>query len=393
MGSSLSVLHVIPSLSPSDGGPTTAMLAIEHALCAAGLAVTTLTTSAERGKGGEFSAVPGPPANAERVFVRRWTRFYKVSPGLALWLIRNIKRFDVVHIHALFSFSSVAAGWTARLRGVPYIVRPLGTLARYGMTGRRPSAKRLSLRLIESGILRHAAAVHFTSVSEQAEAADLGVEHHGVVIPLGVEPCHSKSPAHDLMAAKSLARRSILFMSRIDPKKNVEGLLEAVALVRRNMPDVVLEICGAGPKDYMTSLHNLAQRLGLEGRVRWRGHVTGAQKASALAQAWIYALPSHSENFGIAPVEAMLQGIPCVLGRGVAIAADAERSGACIATDVRPPAIAAALTRLLSDDEARNAMGARARSFAHAEYSVGTMAARLCALYERIASRRGVPAQ
>ena len=80
----------------------------------------------------------------------------------------------MVHIHYLFSFSSFCAALVARLKGVPYIVRPLGTLARYGITQRRPLLKQLSLRFIEKPILTHAAAVHFTSLQEQDEAEALG---------------------------------------------------------------------------------------------------------------------------------------------------------------------------------------------------------------------------
>src|SRR6202035_3546134 len=116
----------------------------------------------------------------------RNTVFFKVSVRLAQWLRGNIGVFDVVHAHALFSFAPVAAAFLARRARVPYVVRPLGVLAPYGMTRRRPVVKKVSYTLIERGLLESASAVHFTSSAEQVETEALGLKCRGVVIPLGI---------------------------------------------------------------------------------------------------------------------------------------------------------------------------------------------------------------
>src|SRR4051794_20678708 len=59
----------------------------------------------------------------------RQLAFYTVSWPLAAWLSRHVAEFDIVHIHALFSFSTLSAAFCANRRRVPYIVRPLGTLS------------------------------------------------------------------------------------------------------------------------------------------------------------------------------------------------------------------------------------------------------------------------
>ena len=146
----------------------------------------------------------------------------------------------------------------------------------------------------------------------------------------------------------------------------------------------MLLIAGDGQPEYARSLKKLAQTLGVEPYVVWLGHVEGAQKAAAFAAAQVFVLPSLSENFGIAAVEAMLAGLPCVLGQGVAIARQAMRAGASITVTPEPESIARALMELLADKPRREAMGRRAREFAEQEYSVQTMAGRLTALYRRI---------
>jgi len=358
---------------------------MERTLARAGVAVTTLTTD-DDGPGRRFAKAPqSPDSGVERVYCRKWTEFYKTSPGLVVWLMRNVHRYDVVHIHALFSFSSVAAALVAYLRGVPYVVRPLGTLSRYGMTMRRRGLKELSFSLIESRILRHAAAVHCTSRLEQEEAEALGVAMHAVIVPLGIEAAWPASHAGTSGQSATRAASTILYLSRLDPKKNLEGLLHAMAELRTCHPDLILEVAGSGDGAYVQRLKQLARDIGVFERVRWLGHVEGEDKVAAFERADIFVLPSHSENFGIAPVEALLAGLPCVLGRGVAIADDVERAGAGVAVDVTPTAIATAVASMLENEAERVRMGANARRIAIGEYSLATMGRRLVDLYAQIA--------
>jgi glycosyltransferase involved in cell wall biosynthesis len=378
------ILHVIPSVSAVHGGPSRAIVAMERALTEAGVNVTTATTDDDGpGQRLRHDDRVADVNGATRIYVRKWSDFYKVAPGLIPWLWHNVQRFDVVHIHAMFSFTSIAAGVVARLRRVPYIVRPLGTLGRYGVTRRRPWLKRLSLRLIEGPILRGAAYVHCTSEAELEEAWALGLRFNGGVIPLGVEQPLIHHPEWKVGTATSRASTglAVLYLSRIDRKKNIEGLLSAFAIVARDRPDVILQIAGDGPAEYVAVLKAQATSLSIERRVEWLGHIEGDAKAAAFAAADVFVLPSYSENFGIAAVEAMLAGLPCILGEGVGIAGEVRAAAAGCLVAPEPHAIAVALAQLLDDGEERERMGQRALTFARREYSTATMAQRLMALY------------
>jgi len=91
-----------------------------------------------------------------------------------------------------------------------------------------------------------------------------------------------------------------------------------------------------------------------------------------------------SENFGVAGVEAMLAGVPCIFGQGVAIARDAKRAGASITVTSEPESIARALMELVGDKPRQEEMGRRASEFAERQYSVQTMATRLITLYRQV---------
>ena len=372
----LKILHVIPSVARYHGGPSRAIVAMELALGDAS-EVTTLTTD-DDGPGRRFpsSDRPSGAGGATRVYRRKWLEFYKVAPGLLPWLWQNVRTFDVVHIHALFSFSSSCAAIVARLRGVPYIIRPLGTLAAYGVGQRRAGLKKISFAMLEGPIIRHAAAVHFTSESEREEATLLGVDFRSAVIPLGVE-----SPTELRPRARPDLPPGILFLSRVDPKKNLDVLLRSIALLPGAHGAARLIIAGDGAPLYRAELRALADELGIADRILWLGHVDGQAKAQAFADADIFVLPSKSENFGIAAAEAMLSGLPCVLSTGVAIASDTAAAGGAIVVAPEPGALAAGLSELLGDPERRQRMGAAARRHAAAAYSTDAMARQLIALY------------
>jgi glycosyltransferase involved in cell wall biosynthesis len=381
----LKVLHVIPSISPSDGGPSNAMVLIERALGAAKVEVTTLTTNHGRRPGPGLNHDPLNQTPAKRIYVHKWTAAYKFAPAAVGQLAGIIRRYDAVHIHALFSFTSTAAAWAARAARVPYIVRPLGTLSSYGLSVRRRRLKQLSMSLIENAILRHAAAIHYTSNAERQEAEQLGIRTKSIVIPLAADLNEGPFTA-SLRSELSISsrRKVVLFLSRLDPKKNLEALIDALAYSNTLKATSTLLIAGSGEPSYVLRLKSRAAAAGLGENTIWLGQVDGDQKAAAFAAADVFVLPSHSENFGIAAAEALLAGKPCILARGVAIANEAERAGAALAVTAEPILLARALERLLADSELRRQMGLRAREFAGREYSARTMAQRLIALYEEV---------
>jgi glycosyltransferase involved in cell wall biosynthesis len=354
---------------------------MERALSEAGVEVTTLTTDHDVG------VLPGAPAvakGARRIYAHKWLNTYKVAPGLVPRLMRTVAAHDVVHIHSLFSFSSTVAAWAARHRGVPYVVRPHGTLSGYGLRMRRPRLKRISMALIERPMLHGAAAVHFTSRTELLEAEAIGLSMRGIVIPLGVD-AEECPPASTLEKTVLGGRQVILFLASLDPRKNLEAVIDAIAQSPTLRSSCALVIAGTGEPRYVASLKARAAAGGLSERLVWLGHVEGSRKREALTAADVFVLPSFMENFGIAAVEALLAGVPCVLGDGVAIAREVESAGAGLVVSPEPGPVMHALESILRAGVAeRREMGLRARRFAEREFSVQAMAQRLVALYESI---------
>jgi glycosyltransferase involved in cell wall biosynthesis len=386
----MKVLHVIPSLSSVHGGPTKALFLMEQALTLQGIAVETATTDDDGAgrRNGKSCGRPLPENGAVHWYFTKRGEFYKPAPSFARWIAGNARSYDLIHIHALFSFTTSAAAWAAHRAGVPYVVRPLGTLNGYGLSQRRPALKRVSMRFVEGPLLRRAAAIHFTSEAEAAEARQLGIPMKEVIVPLAVESAPAGAASTAVSPFGHLKPLDCaLFLSRLDPKKNLEGLLAAIALLKSEMPRLHLLVAGDGVPEYVARLKALAASLGIEDRVTWAGYLEGDRKAAAFAAASVFVLPSFSENFGIAAAEALAAGLPCVLSTGVAIAKEVTQAQAGIATGTDPHGISEAVRRIIIDKEGLAAMSVNSRRLASERFSLGAMGAGLKQLYTEILNR------
>ena len=351
----------------------------------------------------------------EYVFARRNTHFYKVSLELVRWLNAHIGEFDVVHIHALFSFSSTVAAHIAHRGGVPYIVRPLGVLNEWGLKNRRAFLKQMSLALIEKRILTRAAAIHYTSEAERTEAGKIGewaarVPSFVTALPVAAPPrvigdqlsiireevskSEIGSQLSDLpysisqLLAQLRGKRIVLFLSRIDPKKGIELLLSAFANVRHEVENLVLVIAGSGESKYEASLRNKAEEMDIAQDVIWPGFVAGDEKQALLAAAEIFVLPSYSENFGIAAAEALAAGIPCILSDQVGLADQARQANAALVCRADERGLAQKMKQLLTSSELRETLRAAARKFTSQSLSPEAIGAQLEAEYRRAIGAR-----
>lgn len=386
------VLHVIPSLDKRDGGPSHALPLMARGLAMQGItvdAVTTITEADAKAQGIEFGK-PVAQNGFTALYFKRQTNFYKASLPLLAWLRKHVRDYDLIHIHALFSFASNAAARVARARGVPYVIRPLGLLNAYGMQQRRRLVKQWSFRLIEKPLLNKASAIHYTSTQERDEAACLQIRAPAYIIPLGID----LTQYQHLPDAKVFHQRHpetrgmqiILFLSRLDPKKGLELLLEAFEKVQRESPNIHLVIAGDGNDDYKKELRTLASHLAIARKITWTGQIDGDVKLGAFAAAALFVLPSRSENFGIALLEAMAAGLACISTEGVALAKDA--GDAVLRTESDPGSLSRHLSRLLATEEERRELGSRAAKFARDNYSLNVTGRQLCDLYLGITHNR-----
>ena len=364
----LRVLQIISSVAEVNGGASTAMWSTLKALRSRNVQCDLVTTN-EDGPNrlmdvplGEFVNEAG---HRVRYFPARGDR-YTTSWPLARWLFAHARDYDVLHVHGLFRFAPVAAAYAALAKAVPYVLTLHNVLGQWGMQNRRPLLKRLSIGLIEGRIIDGARCVHLCSPEELAQVLkvrELGTRSR--VFPLGVDllPDDLGLPPDIRVAArlKRLAGRTVvLYMSRIHEIKGVDRLLQAFVAVRRALPDAVLAIAGSGDATLVSSLRAQAARLGIADSTEWLGFVHGQQKHELLSLARVFVLPSHSENFGYAVVEALQAGLPVVTTSNVPAGAFVRQADAGLIYDGSIEQLEASILQVLRmPEEVRQALGAR----------------------------------
>lgn len=379
------ILHVIPDLAPSTGGPVTAVLGLAEAQAALGHEVAVassdygLEAEAPRLAGVDFKLFPcryGP---------WRWT------PELARHLERVVRGYDIVMIESLWQYPTFAAGRACRAAGVPYVVSPNGMLDAWSLA-QKSWKKRPYLALVERGTLLGAAAIHLTSEGELTNSRLGKWSVPKLVVPLGLHKSnYAALPAADgfLRRYPELSgRRVILFLGRLHYKKQPDLLLRAFSVACGDIPDAHLVLVGAGEESYVRGLRELAKSLGVEDRVLFTGLLKGAAVREAYRAASVFVLPSWQENFGLSVVEAMAAECAVVVSASMDLAPDIERAGAGLVVPPRVEETAAAVRSLLEDEPLRRSVGSRGRALVLEKFTWENCANRMDAAFDDILSGR-----
>jgi glycosyltransferase involved in cell wall biosynthesis len=111
------------------------------------------------------------------------------------------------------------------------------------------------------------------------------------------------------VTAVSAKPNLVLFLGRLEAKKGIYDLLDAIAGVRAALPDVRLVCAGDGDR---IGVARYAERLGIADAVKFTGWVGPSGKRALLESAAVYALPSYSEGIPMSLLEAMAAGVPAV---------------------------------------------------------------------------------
>lgn len=385
------ILHVSPSVGLARGGSSHAVLELIPALRDQGIQVDLATTD---DNGDHLLVVPfeqqtdyhSIPTYFFPKFAPkpRSLREFTFSPGLTRWLWNHIQDYDLVHVHGLFSYPSTIAMAIARLKRVPYINQPHGLLCEWSLQQSRLK-KQLFLSLIERANLNHSIALQLTAEKERQEVAQLGLEPDKLILPLGLNPAESIPDARQQLRALlniPIDQPIILFMSRLHAKKGLEYLIPALSQLRDRPFTFVL--AGNGTPEYEAEINQILVQARLEARTYRSGFVTGMQKQLLLQGSDIFALTSHSENFGVVVLEAMAAGLTVVLTPGVALSAmlGEENVGYVSALDV--DAIASTIEHCLAHPQQAKAIAQRARHLVLERYTWDSIAKQAIAQYEAL---------
>lgn len=388
----LKVLHVIPSISEKDGGPSQAIFPMCAALQAQGISVDVASTDAglDHSSGLELERLISYKGLPVILFPKQLADSFKYSRPFSRWLDENVTQYDLVHIHSVFNHSCIAAARASRKHGVPYIVRPLGTLDPWSMS-QKSFRKKVFWHAGIQRMLEGASAIHYTASGErEAVESSLNLKD-GFVAPLGVN-VEVKGSLNGVFSGID-GHPFVLVLSRLHPKKELETLIEAflAAVVKAGLERWRLVIAGDGEADYVNRLKDIARNDSTDSPVLFPGWLQGEKKETTLRNASLVALVSRQENFGLCIAEAMAHGVPVLVSRQVNLAADIEQSGSGWVAPIDKDKLAEVLMDVMSDDVERTARGHAGKEFAQ-RFTWNVIAQQLAQVYSSIIETRVVVA-
>ena len=431
----MKILHVVALIQASTGGPAVSVTRLASEQARLGHVVTLACLDYPhlgpqvKAPGVRVVSVRG---NILAVRGRGW------CPEFRRVLREEAKKADVVHNHGLWMWPNAYAREAAVAAGKPLIISPRGMLEAWSL-GRSKLRKAVAWRLFEKKNLQSAALFHATAEAEKRSIEEVmngvsvgrcfseAVEGGGrkgrgeqktetlvtetlpyrkpvVVAPNGVDlPDLMRKPGREILESKFPKlkdRRWVVFMSRLHPKKGIDVLLRAWRKQQRTTGQQdnrttrgpvspwssgpVLVLAGSDLIGYRKDIERIIKELGLEDSVVMTGEVQGDMKDCLLANADVFVLPSHSENFGIVVAEAMAWGRPVIASTGTPWQEIADVEAGWWVKPEEDPLAETLAEAMGKRQEELDAMGAKGRALVERSYTWAAPAAKLLGAYEEL---------
>lgn len=301
------ILHVIPSIDLSLGGPSRTSVHLANSL------------SAHHEVCVHFYTHDAPDNNRLELFSGVISHFQNNSGGFFSKLMladrRRLKvllgdyKFNLIHIHGAFHPLCHWAATQARSKNIPYIIQPRGMLEPWAIKNRY-FKKKVALCVYQKSDLKFAAGFIATSEQEVNSIKALGVSGSIVLIPNGVEIPLSI----DGLGKIRKERRVALFLSRIHPKKGIYELVSAWSSLRPKGWE--LRIVGPDDGGHIEKIKLELEAKNLSSLVSVVGPRYGLDRTHEFVNADLFVLPTYSENFGVAIAEALSYGVPVLTTTG-----------------------------------------------------------------------------
>lgn len=357
-------LHFVQSLEVLQGGGLGgAALALHRALLARSEGSMLAST---------FGSSPATDEPGVHEFKRAAPQKAYFAPGVRKAAASLVAGCDVVHGHGFYTAQNWIFGAHARALCRPLVYHPQGMLEPW-ILQRSRGKKWLAHLLFENANFRHTKLWRALTQSEADQIRAIGIEAPIVIAPNGVDV--SAFETASVQMPKN--RRIMLFLGRLHPKKGADILLRAWAKAGAATTDWELVIAGPDEDRHRALLESIVAQENLTGSVRFTGLVKGKEKTDLIQSADVFALPSHSEGFPVAVLEAMAASKPVIVSPGCNFP-QAPASGAGWLVEPTAPAMYDLLGEVLNLDDAElRQRGLAGRALVERDYTWSAIARKL----------------
>ncbi|MDZ4815083.1 MAG: glycosyltransferase [Verrucomicrobiota bacterium] len=371
------MIHVLPCTDISSGGLSPAVVHFNHALNRMGVRSEIVgCTGSLVGQGISYAGGTGNPN-------------FGYSSNLSQFLTGKLRSNDIINIHGLWAYPNIVAGRLSRRLKFPLIIHPHGMLEPWGMA--RGKFKKMLFRfLFEEKTFRQATCWRALTNREADQIRQIVPDAKIIVVPNGVE-IGTQDQAERLTALDELwpelcGKKIMLYLSRLHPKKGLNLLAGAWKKLAPLFPDWHLVVAGGGDDGFVSHLkHELFYSCR---NICFVGTVEGQKKVKLFQRSDAFVLPSYSEGFSMAVLEAMSFGLPVVITSHCNFP-EVQTVGAGFVVSAEETPLQVAMSHLMESTDYK-AMGLRGQRFVIDNYSWDVIARKFLKEFEsttRIASQ------
>lgn len=317
------------------------------------------------------------------------SNFYReFSIDMYQYLKKHIHRYDVIHMHGIWHFGSLAPFLIPS--NAVMVITIHGLLDKWAVAHSKWKKDLVTL-LYQRRLLGRADLIQINNTDEEEDVIRyLGYRPKNmVIVPNGMkldEYTRSHLPAKGIFRAKHGIRtdqQMVLFMGRLNIKKGLDLLLPAFNKVHEQLPGAILIL--AGPDDgYQAETEEFIRKHNLGDRIKLVGMLTDTIKKEALADADLFVLPSYSEGFSIAVLEAMTSGVPALVSDRVGFGDYIGRYEAAFLAPLNSEGVAEGLLKILQDRTYAEAIANRAYNMVTENFDIRVVANQLLEEYKKV---------
>lgn len=381
------VRHFLLSLHPKYGGPTSSVPIQCRGLSKEGVDVSLVTLDEST----PFSEKLIKDGVHVVIFPASES---KIESTLRLSLKRFLKKkddADIYHSHGVWLPSNHWAASAAKKNGKKYVINPRGDLEIYRINYNKwkKLKKKIIWNLYAKKDAQSAACIIATSQQECDAIRTLGITVPVAIIPNGIEMTNFPPKVVHTHREKKV----VLFLSRVNPIKGLELLIEAWSKLPDNLrANWELHIAGnSDPRDYVHKLKCQISQFGLVDYVKLLGPITGDAKMQKYMNSDLFILPTFNENFGNVIAEAMMCECPAITTKNAPWEVlEKDKCGWWI--DLSVDNIVTTLTEAMSlTDDQRIELGKKGRQCIINRFSSESVAKKTKQVYEWVLGLRDKP--
>lgn len=384
----MKVLFLCAGNSRTAGGVYLTMCSITKSLnsCGVDIAVLALQNRFSDKDSKNFGAVP-------QLYYSRTSIPVISSIGYSRDIHNLIEEYqpDIIHSQGLWMYHSAAVlRYKKRHPEVKVIVQPHGMLDPWAV---RNSGwkKRIVGYWYEYENLRRADCIHALCQSEADAIREFGLKNQIAIIPNGIDLPGCSFDEIIARRQNTGGRKTLLFIGRIHPKKGLRELIEALAILKCRLHDLVNEwhvkIAGWDQLNHTAELKMLIDSKNLSDCITLVGPAFGDEKERLLTEASAFILPSFSEGLPMSVLEAWAYALPVVITPHCNLPEGGE-AGAALLCKPKPESIADSLISLFSmSANQRTEIGLKGRRLVERQFSWPHIADETIRLYKSLLSK------